>query len=220
MARLTKDEKRLLLILAGAFRKQSTAIRELVEKIGYLGINEQFWNDQSEEMRKIVRPILQDIYIRHGYKLIQNAFSRKQDEGDFINLEAIDWSRSYSFELIKGIMSYTRELVSDALTNFISIPGYTLGDFMDEIQGTAFGLWRCELISITETTRAYSEAHETVANNYRDRGIEFEEVWHTVGESACDLCKERHGKVRGKDWYDLPPIHPGCRCGVSMRMKR
>ena len=171
-----------------------------------------FWEDEMKRLHPAVRPTLQEL-AEQGAMATSESLGIGVDVG-LVNLEALGWAHSYTFELITGINGTSQKVVEKALENFITTPGYTRGDFEEAIVNT-FGEVRAEMIAVTETTRAYAEGNEIGADEIRRAGIELNTIWLTNADDlVCDICAPLHNKKRGDGWTDLPPAHVNCRCGV------
>ena len=152
----------------------------------------------------------------------------------FINAEALDWARTYSYELVTGIMDTTRKQIAAAVSTFIETPGQTIGDLtaalrptvaqLEKVTATSFGPRRAKLIAVTETTRAYSAATAETQRDLNRVGVQMERIWHTANdEKVCPVCGPFNNKSEvewSREFPDGPPAHPGCRCGVGLEVIR
>ena len=140
-----------------------------------------------------------------------------------INTHALEWARSYSYELIKGLTETTRQVVSNAISAFIETPGMTQADLAKLIE-PAFGKVRATMIATTETTRAYSAATNEIQQLVNQTGLQMERVWHTRNdELVCEICgplNETAEDVWSGEFPDGPPAHVNCRCGEGLRVRR
>jgi hypothetical protein len=140
-----------------------------------------------------------------------------------INTHALEWARSYSFELIKGLTNTTRDVVSNAISSFIETPGMTQADIIKLVE-PAFGKVRARMIATTETTRAYSAATNEIQKLVNRTGIQMEQVWHTRNdERVCPICgplNETPENVWLGEFPTGPPAHVNCRCDTGLRVKR
>jgi len=142
-----------------------------------------------------------------------------------INQGAVDFARTYGYNLVKEIRQNTERGVEQIL-NLLQqeIPtfyeeGVNLG-MLEERLARWFGPVRAEMIAITETTRAATEAERfAVEELYKTYGIHMIPIWNTSGdERVCPLCAPRDGKVIEDDIY--PPLHVRCRCFVTHRIPK
>ena len=117
---------------------------------------------------------------------------------------------------MSGINDTTRAVIEDALRQFYEIEGMTRQDFVDMIS-PSFGAARAEMIAVTETTRAYNEAHRETMEEIAAAGFEMVNYWQTSkDELVCPLCAPRDG-LPEEEWDspDWPPLHVNCRCDVA-----
>jgi len=216
-------EERLIRLVAKLLTEQRKRIIKQVddEKVQ---LDAQFWKKEEEHFNEKLLGFFIELFTEGAQWALMDLFGlRKQKFDDeliaLINEDAIIAAREFCLNLIKGITRTTRNIVEKALVEYITTPGYKLQDFVDSI-APHFGAWRAELIGITETTRAYSKAGEAAGERIRAAGFEFEEVWNTRHDDlTCDICRPLNRKIRGIDWTEPPPAHPGCRCFVTRRMK-
>ena len=208
----TDDEGKLARLWARLFGKQKKRVMKKVPKTGVV-----IWGPFWEEEMAHLQPDVQAEIVRQatvGAVGASEAIGVGVDMG-FVNLEALAFAKEYAFNEIKLINSTSQKVVEEALRNFITIPGYTRGNFEEAIVGT-FGPVRAEAIAITETTRAYAEGSEIAAEEIRKAGVELNTVWITSQDDlVCPICAPLHGKKRGDGWTDLPPAHVRCRCDIG-----
>jgi len=136
-----------------------------------------------------------------------------------VSREAIEWARSYTYDLIRGLVDTTRTLVQQATSTFFETPGMTLGD-LNRLLEPAFGPVRAEMIAVTEVTRADSMAVNQQQQLLAEQGVEMRRIWNTRhDELVCAICGPLNG-LPEEDWKimfpDGPPAHPRCRCGVGL----
>lgn len=131
-----------------------------------------------------------------------------------INKRAADWARSYTYDLVTGIVDNSRTTIQDAVNDFYN-DRLDLGALQDRLSRT-FSPIRAEMIAITETTRAAAQGEAAYADQLRRQGAELVAVWNSENDgSVCFLCAPLNGKKQGDGWQYLPPLHPRCRCSVS-----
>lgn len=105
------------------------------------------------------------------------------------NEGAIRWADGYTGQLITQIDDTTRRAVREAVSVWIE-SGDRLDLLIEDLE-PLFGLDRARLIAQTETTRAYTEANLI---SWREAGY---------GETEPEF---------------KPPLHPGCRCFLVIRV--
>lgn len=107
------------------------------------------------------------------------------------NHAAAEWARNYTFDLVNGINGTSQRLARELLAEWVN-SGNSLSSLHDALT-PIFGEQRADLISSTESTRAYSEGSFTT---YEQAGFE---------------------KRPPED--KRPPGHPRCRCWVSVDVR-
>jgi hypothetical protein len=148
---------------------------------------------------------------------------------DMASSQALDFIRSYAFDLIKNIDDTTRaniraavekytaegldaDWLREQIAQYLVPPGGTVTDAIRN---------RATLIGQTESMKAFSEG---TIKRYQDAGVN-EASWQTVNQGephpVCDRCRSVHNvkaNIRA-GWYSSvdgetlkPPRHPGCRC--------
>ena len=153
---------------------------------------------------------------------------------DVLHREAFEFAQAYTYELIGGINTTTRDAVADAVVDWLHKGGNT-ADLADRLQHIFTDRKRAELIAQTEGIRAYNEG---TYQRYEKAGVE-RAVWQTVNiglkrpqkrpGDVCHICAPLHG-VEGdyrKGWVHpggpgeakkykgrvyRHPAHPRCRC--------
>lgn len=152
---------------------------------------------------------------------------------------ALRWLHDYKFGGVGKLGEITRgteKVVRAAIADFISTPGMTIGDLQQVlISSGKFDTVRASRIAITETTRAFAEGENIVADEYQKMGIPMLDTWESDNDQlVCDniaySCAELHGqKVKhGELFYPpdnlgstgYPPRHINCRCRVTHEQDR
>jgi len=140
-----------------------------------------------------------------------------------IAVEAVEWARIHTGELIEDLTRHTRDLLQRVIPRFIETPDMTVGDLRDELE-PAFGAVRAERIATTEVTRAFAEGQRIVQQQLAAGGVQMERVWHTsMDDKVCELCGPLDGQPESK-WPEKspgtdgpPPRHVNCRCWTTLR---
>lgn len=137
-----------------------------------------------------------------------------------IGQAALEWSRSYTFDLVSGLTNTTRNVVSRAIATAIENPGMTQAQIA-ELLRPAFGPVRADMISTTELTRAYSAATEDVQRRLLEAGVVMREWWVTrEDELVCPICGPLHNTPETTWKFEFqtgPPAHVRCRCRLELR---
>ncbi len=136
------------------------------------------------------------------------------------NQQAIEWARTYTYDLVKGLTDTTRKTLQDAFTQFQSTPGMTRAELEGLISG-AFSPARAESIAITEVTRGAQAGLDQYTTRLAEAGIAGEQVYHTAWDDrVCPVCSPDNNKPES-EWEDRgkPPRHSRCRCFCTWRVK-
>jgi hypothetical protein len=215
------QENKLFRLLRRYWKEQKQAIEErfrwsLPLKADVLG--NRFWDDEDARL------------LAELTKLFTNAatdgialFGELENIGldySLSNAEAAEWAKQYSFELIKGINSTTREAVNKAVQNYIDIPGFTLGDLLQQLP---YSEKRALNIAVTEVTRAYAEGNRLAGEQLRNEfpNVRVIKIWFTnADDRVCPICSPLDGKQvpiekQFTNGIDNPPAHIGCRCWTT-----
>lgn len=138
-----------------------------------------------------------------------------------VNAAALDWARTYTYDLVTGLTETTRKTVSQAVAQFLETPGMTRGE-LEALLEPAFGPQRAEMIAITEVTRASSEATKQYQQYIAEAGLQMVRIWNTANdELVCPICGPLNGKPE-TEWIEEhpsgPPAHVRCRCWTTLRV--
>jgi SPP1 gp7 family putative phage head morphogenesis protein len=152
-------------------------------------------------------------------------------EPGLVNAAAIDWARSYTYDLVKELRGTTEKGVTAAqaqiqatlqqsVGQFLETPKMTRAD-LEKLLAPTFGEARASMIAVTEVTRAASAATTHYQEYLGEHGLQMERVWHTRNdELVCPICGPLNGQpesVWAADFPDGPPSHVNCRCAVGLR---
>ena len=186
------------------------------------------YDELSDELQRLIGPYLVWV-VMEGY-LLQSTQMGVFFDIALVNIAALQWANTYSYELITRLDATTQKLVSEAISQFIATPGMTIGD-IEQMLERSFGEVRAEMIAITETTRAYSQSTRVLQDLLRQSGVDMVRVWKTANdgldmdgnEKVCDICRPLEGKTEDEwpdDLKDGPPAHVKCRCGATLRLRK
>lgn len=192
-------------------------------------VPEEFWLEQGVDMDKTIRPFLQKLYLDQAERAMSEG-SIGVDWG-MVNERAIEWSRQYSFDLVRGINATSRQTLRRAVGNYFE-RSMTIGELEDMIRGT-FGPVRAEMISVTEVTRAAARGEDAIWEELHAQGIDMTPIWNTNNdELVCIICGPLNGKPAagrdgGEPYWNHPdkgrvtlPAHPRCRCFESSELPK
>ena len=209
-------ERRLARVIG---RNQRAELQRLLDLLGnpplISNVPPEYWNNGWRQMAAEVEPVLMDIYLGQA-QAFMGTISIGVD-WDMVNKGAAEYARKYGYDLVREIFRKTEEGVTDILRALqTEIPnfyeeGMNLGQLEARL-GRWFSPVRAEMIAITETTRAATEAErEIVREIEQDSGIKMVPIWITENdELVCPECGPRHEQVIEDGVY--PPAHPRCRC--------
>ncbi len=220
MAKLSL-EGRFAQLMGKLFNQQKARILKQVSA-EYVTMDEIFWIEEEKIMQREIQPFLIEVIQEGAQTAMTDFFFGRKANPDLIGTilgEAVTLAKEYGFQLITQITATTRATVEKALIEFITTEGFTIGDFTGLIE-QQFGPARAAMIAVTEHTRLVTKAGELFANELRQEGIAFEEVWNTNADAAtCEICGPLNRTVRGIEWTGGPPAHPRCRCWITRRLK-
>lgn len=217
----TKLEAALARALGKLGAQQLEALVEEIMRTGTADISSDSWARVEAELRGELRPALEQVYRDQA----QATFGGMID-WDKINTDAQTWARTYTYDLVKGIVDHERgsvntqaqQVLQDALAAGWD-KGVTVGHLTTALAPT-FGPVRAEMIAVTEITRAAAQGEAAVVERLKATGINMSAFWITERDgNVCPICKPRDRHQQGDGWDELPPAHPRCRCSVRWEMQ-
>lgn len=227
-------EAQLARVIQRALQRQFGAmLEELGDPPDIRRLTPDWWAGQTDEFVAATERELLGLFLESAEQLADVAAAGVSDWA-LVNQRAVDWARSYSYDLSYLLTGNTRDLIEQALLAQPSpaqqqllregisehfTTQMTLGQLRERLAG-AFGPVRAATIAITEVTRAAAQGEIALAEIMsRDIGARSVPVWQTRNdELVCPICGPRHGQPQGEGWTDPPPAHPRCRCGVNHRI--
>lgn len=182
-----------------------------------------FWETNWKNMASAVEPVLMDIYLGQAQAMLTTI--PVGASWDMINKGAAEYARRYGYDLVKEIAKNTQNGVIEILQRLqTEIPnfyteGMNLGQLEDRLSRW-FSPQRAEMIAVTETTRAATEAERALADEiFRESNIRMIPIWNTENdERVCPICGPRDGKEITDGEY--PPAHPNCRCWTTHELPK
>ena len=224
-------EDRLQMIIRRYFKRQQARIMERLEQnfpqrknVGFppVPIDDLINGEEDDElMAEIIRVI--GLATQGGVNLFKDSITIGMDY-TAINQGALDFARTYAYDLINkakgGIDKLTRDTVSNAIQRFVDTPGFTLGDIARDLSDV-FSVNRARMIAVTETTRAFAEGNRLAGLELKK---EFPDVkvikqfFTNMDDRVCELCGPNDGKeVEIDEEFPNgdPPLHPQCRCWIQ-----
>ena len=217
-------ERRLARVIG---REQRAELEKLLALLGnpprLENVPPVFWEMNWKNMASAVEPVLMDIYLGQAQAMLTAI--PVGASWDMINKGAAEYARRYGYDLVKEIAKNTQNGVIEILQRLqTEIPnfyteGMNLGQLEDRLSRW-FSPQRAEMIAVTETTRAATEAEKAVADEiYRDSGIKLIPIFNIEDdERVCPICSPRDGKEITDGEY--PPLHVNCRCWVTHELPK
>ena len=132
-----------------------------------------------------------------------------------------DWLTNYMPRFNSEIDGTSERIIKAAIEQYRVTPGMTINDVRALLR-PAVGGARAAAITITEITRAASQATMSYQTYLASKGLNFERIWNTdADELVCEICVPLNGQ--GEDeWIQIypsgPPAHTRCRCDTSLRL--
>ena len=217
-----KAEGRLYRLVRAYFRQQQDEIRQrLPLKADLLG--DLWWANEERRGQGVFGPFLVNV-ARMGVDLAANEVSFTLDWSQS-DEQARAWAMKHTGELVKDINAQTRKALANAVSDYLSLPGYTLQDLMDALP---YSDARALRIAVTEVTRAASQGSLLVAEQIakQAKGVKLVRKWFTNRDDrVCDICGPLDGKTVavGEDFgegVEQPPAHVNCRCWTSVTTEK
>lgn len=215
-------------IASGLTEISKVRLHQLLEALGdppkASNVPPDFWQDYEEEMRELLGPLMERIYIK-GAKELMREFPVGGVDWELTNRRAAEWAQDYSFELVTTINDTNRRYLQDAIHDFYATQ-MTHGELWDEIAayddfteraGRLFGIQRARVIAITEVTRAHTQGERQIQHELWQQGIQMIAKWQTRrDEKVCPICGPLDNQLERDNggWGNVvePPAHPRCRC--------
>ncbi len=215
-----KFEPELSLLFGRELRRQSQLITRYLKEHGIEPPPEEFWTGETTRMMGSVSPALTEVYVAAALTIMES-----QPIGMEIGLltnSAAEWSRNYSFKLVKGINATSQKYLQREI-GYALEQGLGVGDITARL-ATTYGPVRAEMIAITETTRAGIQGQRAFISELEALGVRMQSYWLTARDeivAKCPICFPLEGVERKGGMYlnpdsgisyDGPPAHPRCRC--------
>jgi hypothetical protein len=211
---LSAMEERLFDALSGIFADALDTFAEWV----YQGDPWQIGlEDLSDEVQDELRPVLQDI-AEDSILGAEEAVGYALGE-PIVSSAASEWARSHVGQLVRGIDETTREAVGGVIADYLTEPGVTLEELVEDLRPT-FGDVRAETIAVTETTRASAAGQRLYQQRAADMGVRTLRKNNTNHDDlVCPICAPLN-QATEDEWPepDGPPWHPRCRCFVTLQV--
>jgi hypothetical protein len=127
------------------------------------------------------------------------------------------WAKEHAYELSKYLTENTRQIVGDAVTQYLETPGMTRAE-LEELLAPAFGAQRASMIAVTEVTASITAGTRAAVEEAEAAGLSVREVWRTQDGGCDEICAPLEGTYRGDGWDLGPPddSHPQCACWTDL----
>lgn len=197
--------------LSGALRKiYLRLLQQLGDPPDWRNLDPFFWDAAADDLGRVIEPGLQKIF--EAQALIMVGTVPMGVDWALVNRAAVNWARSYGFDLVSRINDTTRAMLQSTIADAFE-RGLTRGEIVARIS-PSFGPVRAEMIAVTEVTRASVEGERaSVGLLEASTGVKMIPKWETNNDEIamrCPICWPRHDKVITDDIY--PPGHIRCRC--------
>lgn len=231
-------ERKLRDAFQGAMGNQARELFRLMgEPPDVSRVPAEFWQRLDKRMQDVIEPIMLDMAITSAFSVGQSAGIQSAVNWTAVNERAASWASRYTFDLVRGINSTTRNLLQAEISRFYRDASVDLKslaarlqaglpDLMTRLHGIVSSADRAQLIATTEVTRAAAEGEQALVDRIKadNRRVNVGGVFLTSNdEIVCQkICVPLNGvQDDGKGNFVNPrdgqvyriPAHPGCRCG-------
>lgn len=201
-------------------RELQAQFHELMDLIGdppnLSNVPEVYWNNGGKKLREILEPELTAIFLTQA-ELLMNTVNIGVD-WTLVNQRAVDFARSYTFDLVSGIVERDKVMLQNAVGDYFA-QDMSIGQLSSRLSG-AFGPVRAEMIAVTETTRAAVEGEKALAAEIEKMTNVIRMVGYWITErdpSVCAICQPNDRQPTAV--VGFPPAHPRCRCNVRYEIE-
>lgn len=175
-----------------------------------MALSNDFWLNEAEIVFQLTTPIVEEITELAMTDAVKVLIDLGFDfDSSFVNEAAVQFAHNYSFELITGITTTSRNFVSGTVEDWIK-SGESI-DTLFETLAPMFGDVRAEMIGVTEVTRIFADANREVwSKSGYVRKVKFLTAFDDL---VCPICAPLNGEVHSiEDKKNKPPLHTKCRC--------
>lgn len=234
----TQFEQALFAAFAGGQRAKAAQLLNLLgDPPSVANIPSEWWDRLAADLRAALEPILIDMAVASALGLGASAGIMGAVNWAAVNTRAETWARGYTYNLVRGINSTTRDMLRREIAAFYRDGKATVGtlaeslrpglpELRDRLGRVMASETRANLIAVTEVTRATAEGEQRLVDEIKSQNPDANVigVWLTSrDEHVCPLiCIPLNGArddgrgnfINPKDGqvYRLPG-HPACRCG-------
>ena len=184
-------------------------------------LGEAFWDDERIKLFEILFPIISSSTVKGAVGGIE-LFGLAELGIDFtlVNQAAIDFAATHTADVVAQITDTNVRAFVDAFN-----PWLESGEPLSALTETLLGSYnpvRAEMISVTETTRAFAKGNKIA---WKESGLVEGQRWQTAQDELVDdeICRPLHNTVVPLDsaWdtpvgsLEEPPAHVRCRCWLQ-----
>lgn len=174
-----------------------------------MALNNEYWLNDAEIMFTLTSPTIEDITKSAMEEAVQVMIDLGVEfDTSFVNAMAVEFAHNYSFELITGLTTTTRNFVASSIEDWI-LSGEGI-DVLFETLAPMFGETRAELIGVTEITRIFADSNRAVWS--KTGYVKKVKFMTAVDDLVCPICEPHNGEVNEIDSKVKPPLHVKCRC--------
>ena len=216
---LDREEEELTRLLARFLARQGGELLELLGDPPNLdNIPPDFWDKHARELTPRLVDFLDGVTDGQIEELMQDAqLSAMPIDWTLINERAVSWAWEHVGELIRGIDDTTKQRVRDRIADFF-LADVPREELERQILKLNFSSVRAEMIAITEVTSAAAQSEKLVAEELQAQGINMQPIHRTREDDlVCPTCGPRADEPITND-SQWPPLHPRCRCFVSLEL--
>lgn len=169
------------------------------------------WDDILTAFSAILEEQLANAYIEAARELTDTL--NYPVDTFLLDEAARGWANVYAYDLGQSLNQTSREQLTGILQEFFDTS--MTNQQLSERLASVYGTHRTQMIAVTEVTRAAAEGQAWVARQLGAVGVNMIPIWETRADDiVCTTCGPRHNQAQGTNWFNLPPAHSGCRCGV------
>lgn len=175
-----------------------------------MALGNEFWLDEAEKVFTLTTPVIEEMTELAMAEAVQVLFDMGFDfDASFVNAMAVQFAHNYSFELITGITTTSRNFVSGVTEDWIN-SGESIEVLFEQL-APMFGEARAELIGVTEITRLFADANREVWS--KSGYVKKVKFLTAFDDLVCPICMPHNGEVSSIDSRtNKPPLHVKCRC--------
>lgn len=182
-------------------------------------LERELWQELDELTRQSYRAGLSTPLERAfvgGAGLVERRLGLSLDVG-LIDERAVNWVDENITALVHGLSKTEARYIRNKIQQYLRGDIENLGELINSINATVYNVERAGTIAVTETTRAIASATEAAVDEISAAfpQLALGLMWVTNNDAlVCPICSPLDGKLKGHEWFALPPAHTNCRCWV------